>query len=260
MNRLDAKFSQIRESGEVGIIVYLTVGYPELQATIPLVQAVVEGGADVIELGVPFSDPLADGATLQKASAVALAQGITLSRCLEVGRQLRGITSLPLVLMSYFNPILSYGVKALARDAATAGLDGLIVVDLPPEEAEELRQACLGLGLDLIFLVSPTSTEERIRRVAEAASGFIYCVSVAGVTGARSELASTLPQFLARVRQKTFLPLAVGFGISTAQHVKAMKGIAEAAVVGSALAEVIGEGAPSAAPERARRFIAQLKG
>ncbi|MCX6020542.1 MAG: tryptophan synthase subunit alpha, partial [Chloroflexi bacterium] len=185
---------------------------------------------------VPFSDPLGDGPTVQRAGFAALTNGVTPAACIEAVRQIRarGVT-VPLLLMGYVNNVLSYGQEAFCRDLADAGGDGFIIVDLPPEEAEDLRQTCGLLGLDLIFLLAPTSTETRIEQVARLASGFIYCVSLNGVTGARSQISAGLPAFLERVRAHTSLPLAVGFGISTREHVEQLTGLADAVVVGSAV-------------------------
>ncbi|MBI4301781.1 MAG: tryptophan synthase subunit alpha [Chloroflexi bacterium] len=261
MPRISAKFQELRQQKRVGLIAFLTVGFPEIEATLPLVRTVLSAGADMIELGVPFSDPLADGATLQAASFRALEQGVTLGKCLEVAEGLRvQFPSLPIILMSYYNPIIAYGIEPFARRCAEAEVDGLIVVDLPPEEADTLYGVCRVDNIDLIPLLAPTSTEDRILRVTEKASGFIYCVSVAGVTGAREQLASTLPAFIARVRGYTRLPLAVGFGIARPEQVEAVGQWAEAVVVGSALAEVI-ESSPLVEREkRVQQYIRELKG
>ncbi|MER3421504.1 MAG: tryptophan synthase subunit alpha, partial [Chloroflexota bacterium] len=207
MSRIAATFEHLRREGRIGLITYLTVGFPEPATTPELVRALVEGGADIIELGIPFSDPLADGATIQRATHVALEHGITPGTVIALARGLRaeGLT-VPLVAMSYYNPILAYGVERFAADAAAAGIDGLIAVDVPPEEDEPLRGTLHKHGLDLIYLLAPTSTDERVRRVAARASGFIYCVSVTGTTGAREDLPPDLPTFIARVRRYTDLP------------------------------------------------------
>jgi tryptophan synthase alpha chain len=215
----------------------------------------------LFELGVPFSDPLADGATIQRASELALANGVRLPLCLETVAALRarGVAA-PLVLMGYFNPFLQYGLERLAADAAAAGADGLIIPDLPPEEADACLSACRSNGLDLIFLVAPTTPDERIAEIAKVASGFIYCVALTGVTGARRELWPGLPDFLARVRRHIDLPLVVGFGISSAEHVRQISAFAEGAIVASALINTI-EALP--APEQisgAAAFLRQLKG
>jgi len=262
VSRIGQTMARLREEGRVGLIAYLTVGYPDVDATLRLVPALADGGADMVELGVPFSDPLADGTTIQRASHHALQQGVTPGVCLDVVKQLRARgLAIPLLLMGYYNPILAYGIDEFARDVAGAGADGLIGVDLPPEEAAGVRTACAGRGLDLIYLVAPTSSDERIALVAGQASGFIYCVSLTGVTGARGELPSGLPQFLARVRRHTSLPLAVGFGISKREHVEAVAGMgAEAAVIGSAIINVIDRAPAEEREERVREYVEVVTG
>ncbi len=261
MRRIDGTFKELRRKGVTGLIPFLTVGFPELGATSELVKALVEGGADIVELGVPFSDPLADGATIQHASQVALENGVTTKACLDTVARLRqeGV-SVPLVLMGYYNPFFRFGLDSFCRRASAVGVDGLIVADLPPEEADPLKKLCQAHNLDLIFLVAPTSTEERIERICRMASGFIYCVSLTGVTGAREALPATLPETLARVRKHTTLPLAVGFGISRREHVEAVGKHADAAIVGSALIQVLGSAPPQQRAAAARDYIAQLKG
>jgi tryptophan synthase alpha chain len=197
------------------------------------------GGADGIELGVPFSDPLADGATLQRAGLKALEGGASVAMALELLRDFRTRHQIPVVLMSYYNPLLAYGLERLAREGAEVGLDGLIVPDLPLEEAEQLQAICRSNGLHLVVMLAPTSTPERIARAAGLAGGFIYCVALVGVTGARSELSSDLPDFLARVRATTSQPLVVGFGIPRPEHVRAMRGLADGVIVASALADLV---------------------
>ncbi len=218
---------------------YLTVGYPSLDVTRQLVPLMARQGADLIELGVPFSDPLADGATIQRASYAALQNGVSLADCLSVAANARRANEIPLVLMSYYNPLYKYGLERLASDCVEAGVDGLIVPDLPPDEAGDLKDACAATGIDLIFLIAPTSTDERIRRVAAMASGFIYCVSLTGVTGARSNLGQDYSDLVARVRQHTNLPLVVGFGVSTPEHVAQVTQHADGAIVASALINLI---------------------
>ncbi|MFQ5873930.1 MAG: tryptophan synthase subunit alpha, partial [Dehalococcoidia bacterium] len=244
-----------------GIAAFLTVGFPDRESTIPLLGAMVEGGVDFIELGLPFSDPLADGATIQRASQVALENGVTLTDCLEICAQARGeFPGVPILLMGYYNPVLSYGLDKFARDGSEAGVDGLIVVDLPPEEATSLQDACAARGIDLIYLLAPTSTEERLRRVCDASSSLIYCVSLTGVTGARREIDQGLSGFLQRVRRRTTLPLVVGFGISTRAHVEAVGRYAESVVVGSALIHLIDNSAPSQRLKRVKNYVEELAG
>jgi tryptophan synthase alpha chain len=241
-------FSRLREEGRTGLLAYLTAGYPSREETPALVRALLAGGADAIELGVPFSDPLADGATVQRSTHAALAGGTTTADVLAIAHALRaeGVTA-PLLTMGYMNPLVAYGLERFAEDAAAAGVDGVICVDLPPEEAEELQGVLRARGLDLIMLVAPTSTEERLARVGALASGFI---SVTGTTGSRGDLPEDLPAFIARVRRHTDLPLAVGFGVSTAAHVARIGEFCEAAVIGSAIIDAI-ERAP--AGERAKQ-------
>ena len=261
VSRISEKFRSLRSDHRTGLVVFLTVGYPDLESTMRLVPALVDAGADIVELGIPFSDPLADGATIQRASFAALESGVTPSLCLETVAQLRrqGVTA-PLVLMGYYNPILAAGEGQFAADAAAAGADGLIVVDLPPEESDTLLGGCRDSGLDLVYLVAPTSTEARIRSVAERSSGFIYCVSLTGVTGARGQLPSHLPEFLGRVRAETDLPLAVGFGISRPEHFRAVGEVADAAVVGSAIVDLIDRSDPTERESRLKEYVEMVTG
>ena len=236
MSRIPETFARLKLAGRTALMPYLMVGFPERDSALELVPALEAAGADLFELGVPFSDPLADGATVQRAGERALANGVSLPFCLETVAALRarGVRA-PLVLMGYFNPFLRYGLARLAADAAAAGADGLIIPDLPPEEAAETQAVCRANGLDLIFFAAPTTPDERIAEIARVASVFIYCVSLTGVTGARRDLSADLPAFLARVRRHTDLPLVVGFGISQAAHVRQVGEHADGAIVGSAL-------------------------
>jgi len=222
------------------LIPYLTLGYPTPRLSLELVEAAVAGGADLVELGIPFSDPLADGPTIQRATHLALQQGMTVARCLEMAAELRARgVEVPLLFMGYFNPILAYGVEAFVRASAKAGVDGLIIPDLPPEEGDEIEAACRHSGLALVYLLAPTSTEERIRLVSQRATGFIYLVSVTGVTGARDRLPPRLASFVSRVRAATRMPLAVGFGISTPQQAQQVGELADGVVVGSAILRLV---------------------
>ncbi len=259
--RLEQALASLKPGERVGVIPFLTVGFPSVDDTLELVPALEEGGAAIIELGIPFSDPLADGPTIQAAGYRALQQGVTLDTCLEVCRALRerGV-SVPLLFFGYYNPIMSYGLDAFARDAAQAGADGPNGPDHPPEEATPQRRALQAHGLCLITMLAPTSTEERIALACRDAEGFIYCVSVTGVTGARADVPPGLFDFLKRVRRHTALPLAVGFGISERRHVEAIGAHAEAVVVGSKLVEVVDSAPPSQRAARARRLIAELAG
>lgn len=243
MSRLGAVFRRARERGEAVVVPFLTAGDPDLLTTGRLVRAAVEAGAGVIELGVPFSDPMADGPVLQRAAARALAAGTTLPRVLELVSEIRRESDVPIVLFGYFNPFFRYGVEAIARDAAAAGADGILCVDLPYEEAGELRAAARGAGLDLIALLAPTTPIARVRRIARRASGFLYFVSVLGVTGARAELPAELPALVAAVRTVTRLPIGVGFGVQRPEQAAWIAGFADAVIVGSALAARL-EGVP----------------
>jgi len=259
--RLESAFARLKAERRTGLIAFVTTGYPSVEATLEIVPALVAGGADVIELGVPFSDPLAEGPTIQRSSFAALQNGVTPAVCLELLRKLRARgLEVPVVLMGYYNPVLAYGLDLFCRDAAAAGADGLIVVDLPPEESEALHRACVENELSLVYLLAPTSTAERIRQVARLASGFIYCVSLTGVTGARDEVPEALPQFIERVRSFTDLPIAVGFGISTHKHFEAVGRIADAAVIGSAIIDVIDGSDPSEVAARVREYAEVVTG
>ncbi len=239
MSRIAATFRRLKKANEAALIPYVTVGYPSLEMTRQLVPIMARQGADLIEMGVPFSDPMADGATVQRSSEAALAQGVTLAACLNIAAEARRANDVPLLFMTYYNPVLRYGLERFVVDCAQSGVDGLIVPDLPPDEAGDLHVQCEAAGIDLIFLVAPTSTNDRLKRVAEMASGFIYCVSLVGVTGARAELSEGIDEMLTRVRRYTDLPLVVGFGISTPEHVAKVSRWADGAVVASALINLI---------------------
>ena len=259
MSRIAAAWENLRGERRSALIMYLTVGFPHRTSARELVPAIIESGADMIELGVPFSDPLADGATVQRAAQQALRNGVTLAYCLETVRELRGAgIKVPLLFMGYYNPMLQYGLERFCTEAGAAGLDGLIVPDLPPEESDDLRRHCIAHGIDLIYLVAPTSTDDRIREVGERASGFIYCVALTGITGARTDVAATLPPFLERVRRATQLPLAVGFGISQPAHAERVAQIADGVIVGSALVTVVEQSA-EAGPAEVRSFVASMR-
>jgi tryptophan synthase alpha chain len=237
--RITARFNKLRDSGEMGLIPYLTAGDPSLAATESFVLALAGAGADVIELGVPFSDPVADGPTIQRAIERSLAAGTTLRGVLDLVRSLRAKTDVPLMLFSYYNPVLQMGLERFAADAAAAGADGALITDLTPEEAGDYRAAMRKHDLDTIFLAAPTSTDERLARIAEVSSGFLYVISRTGVTGAKDTFPDELPALIRRTRRATRLPIAVGFGVSLPVHVSLLGGLADAAVVGSALVEEI---------------------
>jgi len=237
--RIHERFRALQEAGELGIVAYITAGDPSLDATLKFVLALAEAGADVIELGVPFSDPLADGPTIQRASERALRSGTTLAKVIDLVRQIRKSSEVPVVLFSYYNPILQMGLEKFASSAAAAGADGVLATDLTPEESEEYRRTLSAHHLDTIFLGAPTSTDERLAKIAACSSGFLYLISRTGVTGAKDALPDDLPALLRRARGVTQLPLAVGFGISLPGHVSVLGGLADAAVVGSALVSEI---------------------
>jgi tryptophan synthase alpha chain len=238
------------------LIAYVTVGYPSLAATLEIVPLLASSGCDIVELGIPFSDPLADGLTIQRASYEALRQGISLEICLEVARQLRQQVSIPLIFMGYYNPVLHYGLESFCSNCARVGIDGLIIPDLPPEEGAELEGLAQGQGIDLIYLLAPTSSDRRIELVAERTRGFIYLVSVTGTTGARGDLPEELENFVAKVRARTRWPLCVGFGISTPEHARRVAGVADGIIVGSRIIELIEEDASLA---KLRAFIGRLR-
>jgi tryptophan synthase alpha chain len=258
--RISKRFVELRERGELGIIAYITAGDPSLDATLQFVLALAEAGTDVIELGVPFSDPLADGPTIQRASDRALKAGTTLRGVIDLVRRIRVSSQVPLVLFSYYNPILQMGLENFAKAAAKAGADGVLATDLTPEESGDYRRILAGHHLDTIFLAAPTSDDERLAKIAAVSSGFLYLISRTGVTGAKDTLAEDLPALLRRVRNSTNLPIAVGFGISQPGHVSVLGGLADAAVVGSALvAEVENAQSVSAAVTALRAKVTSLK-
>jgi tryptophan synthase alpha chain len=259
-SRISARFAELRASGELGIVAYITAGDPSLDATHKFVLALAEAGADVIELGVPFSDPLADGPTIQRASERALKAGASLAGVLELVRRIRQTSQVPLVLFTYFNPILQMGLDKFASAAAQAGADGVLVTDLTPEESEDYRRIIHAQNLDTIFLAAPTSNDERLRKISACSSGFLYLISRTGVTGAKDSLPDDLTGLLRRVRNFTELPVAVGFGISLPGHVSVLGGLADAAVVGSALvAEIEKAASVEAACAALRDRVTALK-
>jgi tryptophan synthase alpha chain len=233
--RIGKQFDELSRRGELGLVAYLTAGDPSLAATEEIVLRAAEAGADVIELGIPFSDPVADGPTIQRASERALRAGTTLQKVIDVVAELRKKTDVPLMLFGYFNPILQMGLAEFSRKAAAAGADGVLVTDITPEESGEYRRAMQANGLDTIFLAAPTSTDERLQRIADVSSGFLYVISRTGVTGAKDSLPEELPAMVRRARRFTQLPIAVGFGISVPAQVTVLGGIADAVVVGSSL-------------------------
>jgi tryptophan synthase alpha chain len=259
VSRIPATFAALRASGRVALVPFFTAGDPDLATTRALVLGAVAEGADVIELGVPFSDPMADGPVLQRSAHRAIAAGTSLMRILELVADLRRDTDVPLVLFGYYNPLLHYGLERIARDAATAGADAFLCVDLPPEEDAEFRAAARAAGLDLIRLIAPTTPPARIHRIAAAASGFLYCVSVLGVTGGRDALPPELPELVARVRRVTDLPVGVGFGVQRPEQAAWIAGFADAVVVGSAIARIVETTERGGVVERVTAFVRELR-
>ncbi len=257
-NRIDRVFAHARAEGRLGLFPYLTAGFPELDATERLALATFAAGADGIELGVPFSDPIADGATMQRAGEIALNNGASLPWTLGLASRLRVRVDGAIAIMSYFNPIHRYGLERFARNAREAGVDGVIVPDLPFSEAAAFAATVEGVGLHFIQMVAPTTTPERLEEVGRTARGFVYCVSLLGTTGSRATLSQQLPVFLAGVRQYVKQPLVVGFGVSRPEHIRALRSHADAAIVGSAVADLL-EGTPAADREAALgHYIAEL--
>jgi tryptophan synthase alpha chain len=238
LSRIASVFVQ---ANHTALIPYITVGYPTIQTTLKAVPLFVKCGCDIIELGIPFSDPLADGATIQRASYEALRQGVTTSVCFEVAQQLRRRVKIPIVFMTYYNPVLKFGLEQFCSKCAEVGIDGLIIPDLPPEEGKELEESTQRHGLDLVYLLSPASTEERIRLVTGRSSGFIYLVSLTGVTGTRDKLPEELETFVASVRKETEKPLCVGFGVSTPEQAQRVARVADGVIVGSRIIQLLDE-------------------
>ncbi|MEA2636388.1 MAG: tryptophan synthase alpha chain [Chloroflexota bacterium] len=258
MSRLAATFARLKAERRLALIAYLTVGYPRPDVTPSLVEAAAQSGADAIELGIPFSDPLADGRTIQAASQVALKGGMTVTRALEAAAAARTKTEVPLLFMTYLNPILAFGLERFCRAAADAGIDGLIVPDLPPAESEDLRRAADGSRVDLVFFVAPTSSEAGIEAACQAATGFVYCVAVTGVTGARAHLDAAVLPLIASVRRHTSLPVVVGFGISKPEHLAALDGKADGVIVASALLDAMAR-SPQDPAREVREFLTGLR-
>ncbi len=231
--------SVFSRQAHTALIAYVTVGYPTIEATRKVVPLLADSGCDIVELGIPFSDPLADGATIQRASFSALQNGVTPQLCLNLAGELKHKVSTPLVFMTYFNPVFHYGLKKFCRACTSSGIDGLIIPDLPPEEGADLEAITRTHDLDLIYLLAPTSTEERIRLVAEKSRGFIYLVSVTGVTGARDKLPENLTAFVSRVKKIASQPLCVGFGISTPEQARQVARIADGVIVGSRIIQLM---------------------
>jgi tryptophan synthase alpha chain len=251
MTRIGKRFAQLKERGEGALVAYVTAGDPDLATSLEIARAVADAGADVLELGVPFSDPVADGPTIQAASQRALAAGASAARVIELVASLRESTDVPICFLTYCNVVHRYGFARFARDAAAAGVDGVLICDLPPADGAEWIAPAQAAGLDTIFMVAPTSTEETLREVGRRSTGFVYCVSRAGITGARTSLPPELPEFLSRVRAVSTVPVCVGFGVSTPEQVRAVCEVADGAIVGSAIVSLVAAG--GASPETAQR-------
>jgi tryptophan synthase alpha chain len=259
-SRLGAAFARIREQSAPGLVTYITAGDPDLPRTEGILRALDRAGADVIEVGVPFSDPLADGPVIQRATERALAAGTTLSGVLDLVGRVRPELRAPVVIFSYANPILRMGAERFADRAQAAGVDGVLVLDLPIEEADEFRGMLVARGIDTILLLSPTTSDERLRKAALLGSGFLYAISRLGVTGARDQIAEGAQEMVARIRRVSDLPVALGFGISKPDHVREVGRWADAAVVGSALVSVIAEaGAADDLTNRVEEYVRWLK-
>ena len=260
MKRLAATFARIRGNSHPGLVTYVTAGDPDLERSAHILEALDRGGADVLEIGVPFSDPLADGPVIQRATERALAAGATLPKVLDMVERIRPRVQAPFVIFSYANPVLRMGAERFATRAAAAGVDGVLMLDLPIEEADDFRAMMARHDIDTIFLLSPTTTDARIRKAADLGSGFLYAISRLGVTGARDQVASGAREIVQRIRAATDLPVALGFGISKPEHVREVGRWADAAVVGSALVNVIAEagGAPDLTT-RVEEYVRWLK-
>ncbi len=260
MSRIAGAFAELKRNGKKALVTFITAGDPDLAATEELIPLLAESGADIIELGVPFSDPMADGPTIQLSSERALAAGTTLPKILATVKSVRALTQVPIVLMGYFNPILSYGLERFAADAAAAGVDGVLLVDLPPEEAGEFKACADRHGIDVIFLLTPTSDATRIRTVARQARGFIYYVSVTGVTGVRSGVEESVAGNVAVIKARITAPVAVGFGIATPEQAARVADVADGVVVGSAIVKLFETCTGDELKQKLAAFVSSLKG
>ena len=260
-NRIDTTFENARSAGVSVLAPFVTIGYPDVDSSEEIAAALLESGGDMLELGVPFSDPLADGPTVQRSSAQALRNGVDVPTCLDVVRRLRGRgIEAPLVLMGYFNPFMRYGPERFVADAAGAGADGLIVPDLPLDDAAWFARLCADNGLHLVPMLAPTSTDRRIELACKGTGGFIYCVSLTGVTGARPGLRyEAAARLVERIRRHSDVPTVVGFGVSSSRHLEEIAGFADGAIVASALLDAIGDVPVGKAVETAREFLTMLK-
>jgi len=258
--RLAATFGRLKADGKAGLVTYITAGDPDLPRTAGILRALDRAGADVLEVGVPFSDPLADGPVIQRATERALASGTTLAGVLDLIESVRAEITAPIVIFSYANPILRFGAERFADRARAVGVDGVLVLDLPIEEADDFRNMLTSRGIDTILLLSPTTTDERLRKASSLGSGFLYAISRLGVTGARDQIAAGAEEMVQRIRRVSDLPIALGFGISKPEHVREVGQWADAAVVGSALVSVIAEaGAAADLTTRVEEYVRWLK-
>jgi tryptophan synthase alpha chain len=261
--RIAERFAALRAAKKCGLVTYVTAGDPDAEKSAEILKALDRAGADVLEIGVPFSEPLADGPVIQRASERALAGGMTLPRTLDLIASVRSSISAPVVLFTYANPVYRFGIDKFVARAVEAGVDGLLVLDLPIEEAGVLHEAAAAAGIDIIWLLSPTTTTERIRKAAESGRGFLYGISRLGVTGVRSEVAGGAGELASRIRRETDLPVALGFGLSRPEHIQQVGEMADAAVVGSALVDMIAKHAASPTPalvETVETYVRWLKG
>ncbi len=255
MSRVEDAFRWANDAGRAAVVPYFMAGFPNMEESAALIGEACEAGADVVEIGIPYSDPLADGVSIQHASQVALEGGATTDGVMRMAADLTGRYETPLVFMTYYNLLFRFRLERFAAAAADSNVAGVIVPDLPPEEAGAWRALAAPLGIDTVLLLAPTSTDERVRAVARAAAGFVYCVSVTGVTGARSELPKELPEFLARVRAQTSLPLGVGFGVSTPEQVAQVAQVADGVIIGSALVNLIEQSGSARSQAAVRSFM-----
>ncbi|MEW6570954.1 MAG: tryptophan synthase subunit alpha [Nitrospirota bacterium] len=253
-SRIDKTFQRLRKSGGKAFIPYLMAGDPSLDKTVDIIRLFEESGADIVELGIPFSDPLADGPTIQRASERALRNGVTLRKSISLVRVIRQTTEIPIVLMSYFNPIFRYGEEDFVRDAVGAGVDGVIIPDLPPDEAGEFIRHARKAAVDTIFLLAPTSTEKRIKKVVKASRGFIYYVSITGITGSLLSLDGSMESLISKIRRHTSMPIAVGFGVSTPEEASTISSIADGVIIGSALVRRLHE-----SPDDLKKYLISLR-
>jgi tryptophan synthase alpha chain len=260
MSRIEEKFKELHKKKERALVTYIMAGDPSLQDTERLILELERSGADLIELGIPFSDPLADGPTIQKAANRALANNVSLKDAIDLVKRVRRVSRIPLIFMSYYNPIFKYGEERFVRDAVNAGVDGVIVPDLPPEEAKGLIRCARDKGLDTVFLLAPTSDEDRIKMVCRESRGFIYYVSLTGVTGAREGLSKDIKGMVKKIVSRTKTPITVGFGISKAEQAKEVSSFADGVIVGSAIVKVIEENiGKKAMHKKVHDFVKGLK-